>query len=38
MGRVYKAEDGNLNSICAVKELVLDGFQDEDKKLYNITV
>ncbi|MEQ8170134.1 MAG: protein kinase [Candidatus Eremiobacterota bacterium] len=31
MGRVYKAEDGNLSSICAVKELVLDGFQDEEK-------
>jgi serine/threonine protein kinase len=31
MGRVYKAEDGNLNSICAVKELILDGFQEEEK-------
>ena len=31
MGRVYKSEDSNLNSICAIKELVLDGFDEKEK-------
>lgn len=38
MGRVYKGEDCSLNSVCAVKELILDSFDEEDDKEHIINL